>query len=120
MRFLLFFPLVYLWLIPTSVFCDHYDHRDLGDMIIMQQEYNGIPEGTRMPLYEQAHTASGGGLVRVYYNGNKKTLYSWHENQNWRFELPVFDTDNILKGLGFLSGISLVIIYALAWNSRTL
>ena len=89
-------------------------------MIIMLQEQNGIPEGTRMPLFEQGHTNAGSGLVRVYHNGTKKTLYSWHENQFWKFELPVFETDNILKGLGFLSGISLVIIYALAWNSRTL
>ena len=120
MRFFLSFLLVYLWLNPTSVFADHYDHRDIGDMIIMHQDYNGIPAGTRMPLYEQAHTNTGKGAVRVYYNGIKKTLYDWHENQMWRFELPVFETDNILKGLGFLTGLVLVAIFALAWNARTL
>lgn len=108
-----------LCLLATSVHGNPWDGRQEGDYIFMLQENVGIPKGERLPIYQITTTSSGAGRIIVYYDGNKKSLYEWHENQFWVFESPIFSTINVERGLGFTAGILLVTLFSLAFSSRT-
>lgn len=99
----------------TPVFAGHWDDRNTGDLVNLI-DITGIPNGTKLPVYS-INSAGTSEWVTVYYNSSNYNLGKANENKTWHF---VNDSNlNILRSLGFIAGLTLVSIFGLSWNSRT-
>ena len=103
----------------TSIysFGSHWDDYQNGDEIRLIADYEGISLGTILYAYDFRQDANNNEKVVVYYNGEKHFLHDTRENEIWVWQVD--NTRNVVRSIGFLTGLTIVTIFALAWNSRT-
>jgi hypothetical protein len=109
--------LLCLSFLTTPLFSEHWDNRKEGDIVqIINFEYQGIPVGTQLPVY-RIQSNENAEWLQVWYGTDNKSLGRSQENINWYFVTD--GNKDIIRSLGFLTGLVFVSIFALAWNSRT-
>jgi hypothetical protein len=101
----------------TPLFGDHWANRSEGDLVqVINGDYQGIPVGTQLPVY-RFNSNENAEWLQVYYQSTNYSFGRSQENISWYF---VNDGNkDVVRALGFITGIGLVVVFALAWNSRT-
>lgn len=101
----------------TPLFAEHWANRSEGDLVqVINGDYQGIPSGTQLPVFKFSSNENAE-WIQVWYQGQNYSFGKSAENQNWYF---VHDGNkDVVRSLGFITGLGLVAVFALAWNSRT-
>ena len=106
----------------TPVFSEHWEDVDTGDLVQIinggiEQDGITVPEGTVLPIESKQTTNVGGEWLRVKYQDS--WIYLWQTSQNTKWYILTEGNKDIIRSLGFTGGLGIVIVFALAWNSRT-